>query len=307
MFKSKKNITIFLSILLCSPQLIANMGAVDHINTNMTQNVVATGASQVYVGKNSAQCGWRSPMPCIRAAMGIMQIAQLIMQLRNSHGKQQQFGIGTLPTPEDYGLCLNPAASGCTQDPVDVQIADSPIGTALQSGDPDNFLSKLNESAEDLKRIEADLNSKGYFIDRGAGTITGPDGKPQSIASLASDPNYSSMPSSAASAVSSKIASIQKAANARSGGSGSGNAKNKGAAGGAGGLNFVDEFVDEDLKAKKRALASLNKKKKTNEDFLAAMADKAGNGAIGVAGDDLFKMIQRRYNKKKKAEEFIFR
>jgi len=282
----------------------ASTGNVQEIGTNMVQNGVATAGASAYTSQNSARCSSRRFSACIRAMMGALQIVQLVRQLMDSGQKQQAFGIGELPSLDDLnGLCLNPQSSGCTQDVLDVQISDTPIGEALKTGSVDDLLDAAKQTESDMNAILSDLESKGFTVDQEAGTFTGPNGQTQSLASLASDPNNAALPSNVSDALSNKLASIGESAS----GSAANASKKAGGATGPGGIKFVDEFLDDGLNGK-RGLASLkNKKDKTNEDFLAAMADKAGDGAVGVAGDDIFKMIQRRYNKKKKTKEFIFR
>jgi hypothetical protein len=67
-------------------------------------------------------------------------------------------------------------------------------------------------------------------------------------------------------------------------------------AGGAGGDNGLNAY----LKSLRRGLSSADKAK-----MLAGKARIVGGEPIGVMGDDIFQMIHRRYDSKKKGNEFI--
>lgn len=289
---------VILTLTFVSYSSFATGGATQSMGVSMVQNGVATGAAATYTSTNSAKCSSKNFGACIRAMMGALQIAQLLKQLFDTAGKQQQFGIGDMPSLDDLnGLCLNPESSGCTQDAIDLQISDTPMGEALKAGDYDSFLDAARQTQDDMNQVLSDLEAKGFKVDQEAGTFTGPDGRVQSLASLGNDPNASALPSNVSEALSEKLAALGT----------SGKTGSAGAGGSGGGVKVIDEYIDGGLNGK-RGLASVEgKKKKKKEDFLAAMGDKAGEGAIGVAGDDIFKMIQRRYDKKKKTKEFIFR
>ena len=287
---------IILSLTFVSSSSFAS-GAAQNMAVNMAINGVAAAVTATYTAVNLARCVSSTPTDvtaCINAGLGAVQTLLLAAQLSYTASQMAEFGEGELPSADgSNGLCLNPEASGCEQDALDLQVSKTPLGEALKTGDYESFLEASREIKKDTDKTLSALEKKGFKVDQEKGTLTGPDGKVQSLAGLANDSNLKPVPSNVSEALSKKLAALGKSGS--SGGSG-------------GGVKVVDEFLDDDLN-KKRGLSSLKgkKKRKTNEDFLAAMANKAGEGAIGVVGDDIFKMIQRRYNKKKKTKEFIFR
>ena len=290
---------IVLSLTVTSFQAYGS-GATQNMGINMIQNGVATGVSVEYTVRNASSCGRTNFAACVRAALGAMQTLALLQQLVDTAGKQREFGMGDLPDINNLnGLCLNATSAGCTPDSLDLQLTDTPIGEALKTGDLDEFMNAVSQVENDVGSILSDLENKGYKVDQEAGTLTDPSGNTQSLQNLAKDSSSSAIPSAVMDALSSKLTAIGSASNIKNKiDKSSGNAVSN-----VGGIRAVDEFYD----AKARGPASLKKKKKSKDDFLAAISDKAGEGAVGVAGDDIFKMIQRRYNKKKKSKEFIFR
>lgn len=77
----------------------------------------------------------------------------------------------------------------------------------------------------------------------------------------------------------------------------------KGGGGGSAGYGGGEDGTAEDPLA--AYLKSLNKKKGRKPASVAGMKRRFGNDYIGVSADNIFKMIHRRYKKKRDAKEFI--
>lgn len=294
-------IAIFTMSLAFHSTSLAGAGAVGAAETNMAQNIAGQAAAGTYVSTNSARCSSRNISACIRAAMGIAQIAQMIMQFGQAKDVRDDFGLDEFSgfDPNDMGFCLDPS-TGCSQDALDTSVMDGPLGPALLSGDPDQLDQAMTELEKLNAQAQQDLEAKGYSIDTENGTVTSPDGSTQSLS------GGLSLPSDLDSALKSRLAAIDK--NITNGGTGAArgvaSAGEGGGSGSGGGVEFKDEFIDG-AGTNNALLKARKKREKTKEDLLAAMADKNQSGVVGMAGDDIFKMIQRRYEKKKKSSEFI--
>ena len=279
-------------------------GATHQAGQQIASGVLAEGAAKGFIGAHKARCGSFNKWACVKAALGVVQLLQIGVNIYDTLTKMKKYSAdGSIGLDNIDGLCLNPESSGCKPDSLDLQTSKTTLGKALKTNNIDNLLNATKETQSDMNDILSNLEKKGFKVDPVAGTLTMPDGQTQSLANLARNSKASVLPAHASKALSKKLAAIKK------GGKGGGSRASGPKAGGGVNTIYLDEDLNKDLKAK-RDLAHLkrkNKKNKENEDFLAAMADKASDNAIGVAGDDIFKMIQRRYNKKKKSKEFIFR
>ena len=75
--------------------------------------------------------------------------------------------------------------------------------------------------------------------------------------------------------------------------------------GGGGGTIFKDEFYGG-KSGKGSKFNGKTKKNKKAKDLLAGLSDKdKAKSGIGIAGDNIFGMVNRRYEKKMKAKEFM--
>ncbi|MGH1468680.1 MAG: hypothetical protein ACRBBP_07350 [Bdellovibrionales bacterium] len=296
MNKSISKIVLIMSMALMGPAVSYGVGGAAGAHAGRIQAVIAAGASGTYASTNAAQCGWRSPMPCIRAAMGIMQLIQMLQGARNSgmaasaliNGAYDEFGFD----PTAAGFCMD-STSGCTPDGIDTAL--SGFEDAFTTGEGYEAAIDAMES-DALAKLSA-IEAKGFKVDTKAGTITDPSGKVTKFSDV-----KTSIPKSLSKAASSKLAGIQAALAGKT----SAKASKRGvaSAGGAGGVIFKDEYIGGGLGG------SFGKKAKSKKDnkgeFLAGLSDKdAKKGGVGFAGDDIFNMIQRRYTKKLKAKEFI--
>jgi hypothetical protein len=133
----------------------------------------------------------------------------------------------------------------------------------------------------------AKLEAKGYKIDKETGTITTPDGKKVSAANLsaaaqalaASDPQFKEMHEAIMAQASAGYKAIRMDADASGGGGGGGAAKASGRyVSGYSGFQFPN-FGEGAPKAA----------------TVAGLTKMANGEPIGVAGDDIFKMMQRAY------------
>lgn len=311
----RKIVTAFFLIALSlqTSTVHAGAGAVGAAEANMALNITGQALAATYVGQNIGCCygckSHRRYTSCVKVAAGLAQAVLLRKQFSQAKDVRNTFGLDEFTgfKPDDMGFCLDPS-TGCSQDSLDSSIMSTPLGPALKSGDPE----QLNKAMSDIEKLNTktikDLEAQGYSVDLDKGTVTGPDGKTQSLN------DGMSLPSSLESAMQSRAAAIDKnianAGNTDGRGlasEGADGAKLKSANGSAqNATNFKNEFLDDDLGSRNSNLdGRFNKRKKTKDELLAAMADKDQSGSVGMAGDDIFKMIQRRYDKKKKSSEFI--
>ena len=303
--------SIFIAFFSSHNFSLADSGAVGSAETNMAQNLVGQAVAVDFVVKNAKRCGKKRYWACVNAALGVAQLSQMVQQFGKAKDVRDNFATNPFTgfDQNSLGFCL-PPATGCSQDALDKSLMGTQLGSALSSADS----GQLNKAISAVKKLNMDtikdLEAQGYSVDLENGTITGPDGKSQS---LNGDMN---LPSSMTSALNSRLDAIDKnitnggAANRSlastvDGGKGSAS-KTGGSADGAGAGGSTDlQFVDAFGESGASASSALKKREKTKQDLLAAMADKSQSGVVGMPGDNIFKMIQRRYDKKKKSAEFI--
>lgn len=293
----KKRASFFLKITLLMLFLprSAYSGASGQANMSMVTNVVGAGVAAVYTKQKAAQCGTFNKSACWQAGLGALQTLSFIMGAMNSMNTRDALLNGDFTgvtfEPKDSGFCFN--GNGCSPTSLDRTLVDFDDPFKTGKG-VDLALQKLKTK---LDKSKAQLAQKGYSIDEGTGVITGPDGKKVKSSKLGNP----ALGSSLSKTYSQRVAGVKKALEAK-GKRGTSKRAIASAAGSGlgGGVIFKDEFIDGSGASK------IQKKREDVDGLLAGLSDKnIPSGSVGFAGDDIFKMLQRRYKKKNSAQEFI--
>lgn len=276
-----------MTCVLFLPQV--SFSAQGALNSQIAQgaNLAASGLSSAYSGAQAAMCAPPDRIPpCIEAIKGILQMIQSLKGAGNSGSTGSTLANGDFGQfdfdPNEAGFCLDPS-KGCKPDLIDKQLVG--LDKSLKAGD--SLEKAIDGLTQDAEKKLAGFSSKGFKIDRANGTITGPNGKVTNLAS-----SKTKFPKDLSDLANKKISDIRSKLGGRSPASG----------GSGGGVVFKDEYVGGS--GSKKFGSRLKKKKKNS--LLAGLSDKdAKNGGIGVAGDNIFGMVNRRYQKKTKSAEFL--
>lgn len=294
----KKIIVAFIFIFISPSIVLANSGSAN-AHMNVLQNMVAVGTTGAFAAVNYAHCNPPKGIPnCILAAMSVAQMGMNLANMFSSTGTRDQLAA----TDFDWSNPDWQAQLGTLDNPGDEFVSE--FLTAGQTGSTDDILSAINRTQDKLDSQLADIESKsGISVDTEKGVVNFPDGTSKPF----SDFSDQFKPSQAALDLQKKRLDALNNSNLAKTLAGSGD----GTSGGGGGVAVVDEVIDLGgggsgfgFGKGSRGLASTDGDGKNNDDFLAALSEGA-QGGVGVAGDNLFKMMSRRFNSKKKKEEFI--
>lgn len=283
-----KKIKIFVSLIcfvLFLPQVSFGQGAADASKFAQAANFAAAGGAGAHAATNAAACSPKNVPACIQAILGIIQQIQSLKGAGNSGSTGSALANGDFGEfdPNEAGFCLDPS-KGCKPDLIDKQLVG--LDKSLKAGD--SLGKAITDLTADAEKKLAGFAAKGFKIDQANGTITGPNGKVTTIAN-----SKTKIPKSLSDLANKKIANIRASLGGRSLASGSS---------GSSGVTFKDEYYGGS--GSKKNASKLKKKKKNS--LLAGLSDKdARNGGIGVSGDNIFGMVNRRYKKKTKAAEFL--
>lgn len=282
-----KKIIALISVIVFSINTYASSSS-DAIAVNIGKNVATTAAAAAFTATMTGTCNFFNPYSCAMIGVGLSLLSSLADQYSDSRNKYRQLsGSEYQDGPVNQGFCLTPTASSCTADAIDQSLIGTSLGNAIADGDSDQVNKLINGPGGILDNARKALAENGYKLDEKAGTLTGPNGKTQNLSALANDPKKGPFANGKKIALEKKLKSIDK---------GSANkVKSKR-------LKIVDSYIQTADGSRQPASAKSN-----NDDLLAAMGDTARKGAVGVAGDDIFKMIHRRYQKKMKSKEFILK
>jgi len=279
-------------------------------------NIATAGAAGAYSAANFSRCGPPGSFYyCIQGIMGTLQMLQSLMGAANSGDTGAALLNGDYGSFEGFppiGDVLCPASSTtCTPDAIDNQLAD--FNTPFQTGEGyPEALEKLKQDA--LNRLKT-AEKKGFKIDRKNGVIVGPDGKKTTFAEAASQ-----VPKNLGQDAQQKFSGAVAKLSGGSSGADRGLASTEEGKVGAQSKTGKGFGADGASKAGGGSTSvasdsyglgsgsSLGKKggKGKKKSLFASLSDKdARKGAVGVAGDDIFGMINRRYIKKTKSSEFF--
>lgn len=297
MLKQMSSLLFSFSLVLMAPSVSwsfisgGGTGGAAGAQMGRMQSLIGAAGSGAYAAQNFSCCGGPGSFSCcIKGVMGIMQLIQMLQGAKNSgiaaealiNGAYDEFAFD----PYTAGFCTD--STSCSPDAIDSSL--SGFTEAFKTGTGyDSAIAAMEAKALDQL---ADIEKKGFKVDKVAGTITDPSGKTTKFSDVKTD-----IPKSLSKSMDDKLAGVQTAMNAKTSGASRGVASK-------GGVIFKDEFVGGGLKG---AFNKKNKvKKKDASEFLAGLSDKdAAKGGVGFAGDNIFNMIKRRYSKKMKDKEFL--
>lgn len=297
-----KKIKLLFGFFICFTMVPQTGLASGSGNAQMTQmlNIATAGAAGAYSAANFAACPPHNYPACIQGIMGILQMIQSLMGAANSGQTgadllNGDYGGFTFD-PGANGFCFD-ASTGCTPDAIDGQLTG--LDTAFRTGEGyDDALAKLkNDAANKIKEME----KKGFKIDSAKGLITDPSGKTTTFAAAAAN-----VPKNFGDAANAKFAGVIDQIKEQDKKRGLASEGGAAGSGGAGGIAFKDEYYGggDGFGSGKGKKGKSDKDKK--KSLLASLTDKdAKKGAIGIAGDNIFGMVNRRYIKKTKSAEFI--
>lgn len=249
-------------------------------SSQLTATIVANG---VMAGVLWKVCGPHTSWACVMAAMTVSQAASQIGAKRGSDS--------TANLSQCYGMyCSGDSGSG------DPGALDGAAGGALES-------TYLTQTQQKLNDLQGKLAAKGYVYDSSTNKVNTPDGK-------SADPSaYNSAAGMKAAGMTD--AQIAEALEALAATNKAGDNEFKrlsklfGAEGGGGGAAFkktkyaegidLNSLLDKQLKGT-RGIASTG---------VEGLQKNMGNDSIGVAGDNIFKMIHRRYENQRQKGEFV--
>lgn len=271
--------------------------------------MVSMGASVAMAGYLMTQCGPKNPMACAMAAMAASQATSLLGSSKGS--KAAGAGMSTWdPSLGQWTNNPNFDADGSskingwqpsTPDNPTARDPNNPTATTASNPVEQRALDQINGMKSQLEKL-------GYKISKDGTSVKMPDGREISGAAMAS-PSAMAAAGMSASEISSAQAALKAAqdkaaakfktaslgADAGGGGGGSGGVggRDPAADGGSGMGQMFGKFPWDKEKDKK------------DKNRLSGMSKKLGNDNIGVAGDDIFEMVTRRYKARDAANDFL--
>ncbi len=295
----KKAISILILVLgmsLMGPHALYAGGSTD-ANISRATNLVGAAASSVYSAKKFSCCNPKGIWCCIEGVLGALQALEMFRGAVNSGSVAKALNNGSYDglgfDPIKAGFCFE-EKNGCTSDDIDSTLKGFKEAFKTGKGYGDEIFKMEKKALAQLAEIE----KKGFKIDKKARTITDPKGEVFSLDGA----QGLKIPKSLSKIASNKVEGVQSLLNNKKTGQGKAAAS---AGTSSDGVIFKDEFAlnlgnSGALNNKKRKPLGENKKK-----FLAGLLDKDTKGGVGFSGDDIFKMIQRRYRKKIENKEFL--
>ncbi len=252
-----------------------------------------TGGMGVYMGR---QCPPNNYMACFMAA-------QCALQLISSLGSQSSMdGVNGAYQASGYGT-----GTGGTGDPNGGSSGTDNNGTS-GPGSANNAHTANSGALANLQKIQSSLSRAGVKIDPATGNITMPNGS--TVSANASPDSLKGLPGFDPLQVDSALADEKKMeasllAKAAAGGAFGG--YQSGGGGSRSGANAVNPNASND-DAMNRYLAGLNGKNRNPGSIkqgVAGLSRKLGSESIGVKGDNIFEMVNRRYQAQDKQNAFL--
>jgi hypothetical protein len=242
------------------------------------QQAIAMGMSLAMAGYFYSQCSSTNKWACVFAALSAAQAASLALSSKTNSGVADQLAS------RDQSYAFNDGVTGANND------GTSSGGTSVMA---------------DAQKIMAEMSEKGYKVSPDGKTMTFPDGRSVATSAITDEGALSSAGFSESdiqagratlaagvSKANDKMRAVQMTAEGGGGGGGgSGRSVADDGSGGPGkghGGNF-----------------NFGQKKDPKKPNLSGMSKNFGSDKIGVAGDDIFEMITRRYKARDAADNFI--
>ena len=298
---AKQNLFILLILLMSFAQFSHADNTAGNSSGGTALTIVGegiTGAMGVYMGM---KCPPTNYMACFMAA-------QCAMQLISSLGSQSSMnGVNGAYQAGNYSAGTagtgNPNGGGGTSSATD--------GSGASGAHAANNAQTANTGAlANLQKIQSSLSSAGVKIDPATGNITMPNGS--TVSASASPDSLKGLPGFDPLQVDSTLADEKRMeasllAKAGAGGAGAFSGYQSGGGGSRGGANAVNPNASND-DAMAKYLAGLNGKNRkpgSIKQGVAGLSRKLGSESIGVKGDNIFEMVNRRYQAQDKQNAFL--
>ncbi len=303
------------------PANSTNPAMVDNIaNSNATGQARSASSSASIAMIGAAALGTVMTVRCLSSqgtdglACGIMAIIPSVISAMGS-AKGGADNVAGQYNPN----FANGGVDGTTTGPGSTDANGNPLNPLNQLGPPangnarnlDTLKSLSADQLSQLNKIKAGIASSGIVVDSTAGTIKFPNGKTLPINATAADykaAGFDPATVDQTAGLMQKINDDTAAKLARSGDSssvptltfgGGGGGRGSGAGGGASG-------VGSDSSANLNAMMGNGRKPTAVEkQGVAGLSRKLGNESIGVQGDNIFEMVNRRYRAQDKQNAFL--
>lgn len=280
----KKILTI--SILLftmgvSNPALAQGAGGSTIANSAGMMEGVNAGVNGALGAQNAAKCSPKNPYPCVVAALSFAQLAMSLMQMMGSMGGRDSLAPGA-DWSGDPGILVQETIP----DGFDTGWLD-PLKNPIESGKLNDYenakIQMLNKAKPHLDKLE----KAGYKVDMNTGMVTGPNGPVDGAGFNIADQGAAAYLESIGKSLGELDMSGGGGMIALDGGgvgAGGGYGRNVASDGSGSGGSGVDDFL------------SNLKKGDVDGSKLSGMSKNTADGdRIGVAMNNIFKMIQNKY------------
>lgn len=270
-------------------------------NNGMIVMVASAGAAvaAATVLKKPCMSAFSSAWACPLMAVAIVQVGASLLSSKGSGASKDALSGGGISTGSNGSSTL-PTTLG--------QAGGGGANDGTYGGNV-KLAGEAGQIAAAADKLANEMKGTGYSVSPDGSKVTGPNGKPVPTSAFSSpqamkdagfsDSQISDMQSTMEAATAAANDQFKKMAsnlsNDASGGGkggGSGSSENGGSGGGYGGDYGFD------------ASKMLGKNSKL-KNSVAGMSKKLGDDNIGVAGDNIFEMISRRYQTRDKQNNFI--
>lgn len=248
-----------------------------------------------------SECSSTNVLACVMGAQSMIQAGVMLSSAATSGSAK----TGTSSYPSTY--YPDPSSGSPSCEGADCASAAS---SGAGSGSSDPLLNTLQQQAEaEYAAVVAQMQQAGVTVSPDGSTITTPDGKSVPTSALGSAAAMSAAGFSDAQIESANTA-LEKAKQAAEpklkalarliedgGGGGAAGARRGAVPSGEGSSGVYDPF--------KGLFGSDKTRKSAKEPVVSGMSKRLGSDNIGVAGDNIFEMVTRRYQARDKAASFL--
>ncbi len=251
---------------------------------------IVTGGVGVYM---ASMCGPHNAMACVLAVQCALQLAQTAAAKSGTDGVYGAYSPGTGGVGGTFGTG-DPGGGGSSTEPGDGTGKGIGNGTAITTG-------------ADLIKIKSGLANAGVAIDPVTGAITLPNGQTVPANSSAGSMKASGFDSSS---IDQTLADEKKLeakllanANAKTG---TGSFGYQGGGGGRATANVANPNASMDMNSFLNSrMGADGRNAKSGKASVAGLSKKLGSENIGVKGDNIFEMVNRRYQSQHKQNAFL--
>lgn len=282
---------ILVSVGLANPALASGGGA--SANSAGVQEILNAATNGAIAAANAPPCFKTPPnvTSCILMALGFAQLAMSMMQSGGSFDGRDVLAPGV-----DWSL--DPGIIDNDSNPIPGHLDDGwfdPIKDAMKTGQKSDYENAMNQLKNKSQGYLDKLEKMGYKVDMNTGMVTGPNGP--------IDPSSVNFSDAAAEKYLAGLAG--KLGELDTSGGGGMIASGAGGAGAGFGRGLAG---DDDESGSKSGVDDFLKKLKNGEvdgSKLSGMSKGMGNDRIGVAMNNIFRMIQVKYTSIDKDRKFL--